>query len=63
MLLNKVNEEGYDKFSTGIAKIDMQQKMKAKSTLHIYLEDFILSKYIGHKFYHIKICVVLTYAK
>ena len=64
MLLNKVKEEGYDKFPTGIAKIDMQQKMKAKSTLHIYLEDFfILSKYIGHKFYHIKICVVLTYAK
>jgi len=46
MLLNKVNEEGYDKFPTGIAKIDMQQKMKAKSTLHIYLEDF---------FYFIKI--------
>jgi len=40
-LLNKVNEEGYDKFPTGIAKIDMQQKMKAKSTLHIYLEDFL----------------------
>jgi len=44
MLLNKVNEEGYDKFPTGIAKIDMQQKMKAKSTLHIYLEDFYFIK-------------------
>jgi len=44
VLLNKVNEEGYDRFSTGIAKIDMQQKMKAKSTLHIYLEDFYFIK-------------------
>jgi len=41
MLLNKVNEEGYDKFSTGIAKIDMQQKNEGQINAAYLFRGFL----------------------